>query len=130
MSDEQPSTAADAGLEVAHEADRPEHSRPDSHGRHSGEDADDNGPALNTASALTARKRRPGRPTKLTPETQEKIRAGVARGVPGELAARCAGIGKARSISGKTLGTRRSTSSRGGTSSRHRSGRTSTSPSR
>ncbi|HEY5173591.1 MAG TPA: hypothetical protein VIK54_17845, partial [Acidimicrobiia bacterium] len=47
-----------------------------------------------TTPATKAKKRGPGRRAKLTPETLEHIRAGVAAGLPMEFAARLAGVGK------------------------------------
>ncbi|MDP9334398.1 MAG: hypothetical protein M3Q30_14005 [Actinomycetota bacterium] len=55
--------------------------------------------------------RKRGRPTKLTPETQEKLRAGVAAGIPIELTARSVGVGAStvhgwREIGERALATR------------------------
>ena len=93
-----------------------------------GSDVDDDGPTLtargedreigpDAASAMSlaptpsAGGRRRGRPSKLTRQTQDKIRAGVAAGLPVEVAARSAGIAPStvyewRQIGAQALATR------------------------
>lgn len=83
-----------AGSEIIDETVR--HS-PSVSNPHDGDDVtafEDDASATARTPSTKMKKRRPGRRTKRTPETLEHIRAGVAAGLPMEIAARRAGVGK------------------------------------
>src|SRR5207248_6031857 len=82
------------GSEMVDETDSVAPSRPSSHAVFDAATADDNISAKPTTPSTEPKKRRPGPRTKRTPETMENIRAGVAAGLPVEIAARRAGVGK------------------------------------
>lgn len=94
MLTDEPRNGANDGSEMIDETELAAASQPSSHEIVDVTTTDDNISATSTAPSTKAKKHGPGRRTKVTAETLENIRAGVAAGLPMEVAARRAGVGK------------------------------------